>query len=236
MDLGLTRRSVTFMSVLWLVAPLVPSGFVSEQPRQSLLHAAQAPAVGEALNAAGHPGLFAAPLEITTARNLLRANGWTRLILGAQEPEPQRSGECPRITLRPMTLAYNIDEFAGQRVRILDARVVQVFEPRAFVIEPATRYTMYKGLRDRVLVLIDAGTLRLPSEALGGSTVTILGNAHTLLGARVSPEVSWPRALDPNLIEHLEVRAAILATSVQTPDGTELTEPVGRGPSPTRGC
>jgi len=151
--------------------------------------------------------------------------------LTAQEPELQRRGEIPRVTLDPTTLAYNIDELAGLRVRVLNARVVRVFEPGAFLIEPAIRDTMY---RDRVLVLIDAGSVRIPSETLAGSTVRILGIARTLLGARVSPQPSWPRTLDRKLIEHMEVRGTIVATSVETPEGIELTQPMGRDPAPAR--
>jgi len=166
----------------------------------------------------------------------LSASHLGRLTFAAQEAAPQQGGECPRVTLQPMTLAYNIDELAGQHVRILNARVKQVLEPRAFLIEPVTRYTMPTGYRDRVLVLIDGGSLRLPAEGLVGSTVTIFGIARTLLGERVSPEVPWPSAVDRHLIKDLEVRAAVLATSIQAPEGTELTQPAGSDPSPAGGC
>ena len=176
-----TKKYVTFMSVLSLLAPLVPSG-------QSLLHAQQAPA------------------------------------------ELQRRGETPRITMQPMTLAHSIDEFAGQQVRVLNARVARVFDQRAFLIEPVAPYTMHNRFYDGVLVLSGSGNLRVSSEVVVGSTVTILGTARTLLGARVSPELPWPHTLDRDLIKDLKLRAAVLATSVQTPEGIELT--MGRGSSP----
>src|SRR5262245_1064758 len=195
------RRSATLMSMLLLVGPMGPSGFVPERPAQSLPHAMQATAVGKQ----------------------------------AQAPEAP-SGECPRTTLHLMSLGPNIDELAGQDVSVLSARVLRVFEPGAFLIEPALRYSMDKGLRDRVVVLINGGSLRVPSEVLVGSTVTVLGNARTLLAARVSPEVPWPRTLDRDLVKHLEVRAAIVASSVQTPEGIELAQAGPGGSRPARGC
>jgi hypothetical protein len=56
------------------------------------------------------------------------------------------------------------------------------------------------------------------------STVKVVGVARTLLGAKVSAEVPWPAKLDRDLVGRLEVRAAVLATSVQTAEGTELTD------------
>jgi hypothetical protein len=74
-----------------------------------------------------------------------------------------------------------------------------------------------------VLVLVDPGALRVPAAAIVTSTVTVLGIARTLLGAQVTGEVAWPIELRPEVVERLEIRAAVLATSVQTPDGVELT-------------
>jgi hypothetical protein len=175
---------------------------------------------------AGESVLVATSVEVTR-QSELSESGANPLLRPGQEPESGRRGEPMRITLRPMTVVDSIDELAGQSVRILNARVVGVFEPRAFLIESATRYPATLGFRDRVLVLIEAGSLRVAPEVLVGSTVTILGVARSLLGARVSPELPWPRKLDRNLVERLEVRAAVLATSVQTPEGTELTQPLG---------
>jgi hypothetical protein len=58
------------------------------------------------------------------------------------------------------------------------------------------------------------------------STVTVEGVARTVLGMQVSAEVPWPARLDRETIERLEIKAAILATSVHTADGVELTSRV----------
>jgi hypothetical protein len=126
-------------------------------------------------------------------------------------------------------LADHIDDLAGQNVKILNARVVGVFEPHAFLIESATRYQETIGHRVRILVLIEAAKLRVPAEMIVASTVKVVGVARTLLGAQVSAEVPWPTRLDRGLIERLEVRAAVLASSVQTAEGTELTDRLSTG-------
>jgi hypothetical protein len=142
----------------------------------------------------------------------------------SKETQTEPRSESVLIRLRPATLADSIDELAGRRVKILNARVVGVFEPRAFLIESATRDDVALGFRNRLLVIVEAATLRVSQELLVGSTVVIVGVARTLLGVRVSPELPWPSKLTPELIESLEVRAAVAATSVRTPEGIELTE------------
>lgn len=141
------------------------------------------------------------------------------------EPRPHQERHVPdepRLTLRPTTIANAIDTLAGQKVRVVNAKVVGVFEPRAFLIEDGMRDEMPLGLRDRVLVLIETGALQATPEQLVESNVVVIGAARTLLGLRVSHEVPWPPKLDRNLIERLEIRAAVLATSVQTPEGNLL--------------
>jgi hypothetical protein len=217
------HRSMAMMSVLLLMYPLMPR--VVPGPLAEPVPQAQQDA--EQFIATGRLG------------ELLGRTGTVRRSGSPQQPEAEPPGEPLRITLRPTTLASAVDELAGQRVRILNARVVGMFEPHAFLIESATRYEATMGLRDRVLVLIEGARLQAPPELLVGSNVVILGVARTLLGLRLSPELPWPSKLDRDLIERLEVRAAVLATSVQTPEGTELTvrspiEPtrLDRSPSP----
>ena len=53
--------------------------------------------------------------------------------------------------------------------------------------------------------------------------MTIVGVARTLLGVQAAHDVPWPEPLTRHEIERLDIRAAILASSVQTADGVELT-------------
>ncbi|MGH9346199.1 MAG: hypothetical protein ACRD26_02925 [Vicinamibacterales bacterium] len=144
------------------------------------------------------------------------------------EPRPAPRSGFP-LLVRPATLAAQIEELAGHTVRVPYARVVGVFNPRVFLIDTATRLPPVPGHRARVLVLVEEGGLMVPPSSLVASTVVVAGIARTLLGMQVSREVPWPTELRPEMVERLEVKAAVLATSVQTAEGVELT---GRGAAP----
>jgi hypothetical protein len=107
-------------------------------------------------------------------------------------------------------------------VRLPSARVVGVFDPRAFLIETETPMRPLRGNRSRVVVLVQTGTLRLDPEALVASTVAIAGIARTLLGVQVTREVPWPPTLTRSALERLDIRAALLAQSVTTVEGNDL--------------
>ena len=128
------------------------------------------------------------------------------------------------LAIRATMLAANIEEFAGQPLRVLHGRVVGVLEPRAFLIEPATSYLKQMGTRDRMLVLLESAPLRAPAELLVGSIVSVTGVVRTVVGLQVTRELPWPSHLSPDVVRRLEVRGALLATSVQSGDGTELTD------------
>lgn len=128
------------------------------------------------------------------------------------------------ITVRPSALASLIGELAGFHVRVPYARVVGLFDSRAFLIDSAMELPAPLGHRDRVLVLVDAAALRVPAESLVASTVTVEGVARTILGVQTTAEVPWPVKLDRDALKRLEVRAAVLATSVRTAEGVELTD------------
>lgn len=129
----------------------------------------------------------------------------------------------PTLDVMPATLTGFIGEFAGQHVSVRHARVVGVFAPDAFLIEPATRYQMMMDYRDRILVLVDDARLTVSPDAIVSATVSVEGIARTLADMRLTAGTQWPGKLTPELVKRLEVRAAILARSVRTPDGTELT-------------
>jgi hypothetical protein len=141
----------------------------------------------------------------------------------------QRAGRAPAdsdlpIPVRPAALGDSIDTLAGRSVRLAYARVVGVMAPRVFLVDSQTRLPPVVGQRSRVLVFIDTGSLRVEPAMLVGSTVTVLGIARTLLGMQVSHEVEWPPALTREAIDHLEIRAAVLARSVTTAEGIDLLQ------------
>jgi hypothetical protein len=141
-----------------------------------------------------------------------------------QLPPPVRAERLPP-SVRPEMLAYHIDTIAGQTVRVPYARVVGVFESSVFLIDSQTDLSPISGHRARVVVFTRGSTLRVTPEQIVGATVTISGVARTLLGMQATAEGWWPTTLTPDKVKKLEIKAAILAESVKTPDGVELTAP-----------
>jgi hypothetical protein len=135
------------------------------------------------------------------------------------------------ITVRPGTLAALVDTLAGRPVRLSYARVVGVFDPRVFLVDSQTRLRPLVD-RNRVLVFIETGTLRVEPASLVSSTVTVSGVARTLLGMETTREVPWPRALTREAVERLDIRAAVLARSVRTPEGIDLLTAAPPTPRP----
>lgn len=163
----------------------------------------------------GHPS-HAQPVRIPT-------DGATVVVIPPPVRPPVTGESALPILVRPATLAAQIAELAGHPVRVPYSRVVGVFNPRVFLIDTATRLPPLIGNRARVVVFVDPGSLRVAPATLVASTVTVHGVARTLLGMQVGAEVAWPSELRPEAVARLEVRAAILAKSVQTPEGIELT-------------
>lgn len=180
----------------------------------SIVAAGNAAATGQG----GHPSHASEPDRPTTR---LRFESERRM----PRVQPLEGAEVPDlpILVRPGTLAAQINELAGHSVRVPYARVVGVVNPRVFLIDTATRLPPIVGHRSRVLVFVDAGGLRVTPEQIVASTVTIHGLARTLLAMQVGSEAVWPAELNPEKIEKLEIRAAVLAKSVRTAEGVELT-------------
>jgi hypothetical protein len=178
---------------------------------------------------AGRPVLIATSVVAATTGEVARATA-EEIAPIPTEPRPSLDeparDERPLLTVRATTLVGDIEALAGRELRVLNARVVGVLEPDAFLIEPATRYFKPMGERDRVLVVIHDGALRVADALIVGSVVRVVGVVRTLVGMRVAADASWPDRLAAEDVERLEVRAAVLATSVQTAEGVELTDRV----------
>jgi hypothetical protein len=142
----------------------------------------------------------------------------------------QPSAATPRPTTRtrmhPGALAELIDDLGGADVALQKAKVLVVLSPQAFLVESASPLPGIVGNLDRLLVLVGGGALRVDPAQIVGSNVTVIGAARTLLGLQVSAEVPWPAVLTRENLKRFEIRAGVLATSVQTADGVELTTQV----------
>ena len=139
--------------------------------------------------------------------------------LHAQQPASTMS--LP-VILHVPSLADSIDEIAGSPVRVLDARVMEVLDPRAVLVEAATNYRTLRGQRDRIVVFMQEGGTRNAPELAIGSTVTVVGVARTLLSLRATNEVPWPVRLTQKEIKELELSGAVVGGTIETPDRTPI--------------
>jgi hypothetical protein len=151
-------------------------------------------------------------------------------VIVTAEGQPPASQILPPLTgpltimVRPAMLGDHIGTFAGHLVEVPSARVVRVYGDRAMVVETAGRVRYIRPTR--VLVLLDAGAIRVPARQLMGESVVVTGVARTLLGLQTGGDVAWPTQLDRGRLNRLDVRGAVLASSIQTAEGIELTNRV----------
>ena len=136
----------------------------------------------------------------------------------------QRAAVLPRdagIRLHAGAVVPLLEQLGGRRIHVVNAALVAVLNPQAFVIEPATRLRTAAN-RQRVLILVERGALAVNPELALDRTVEVFGTARTVLGAQVTREVPWPEELTRENIRRYEVGAVVLASSVKTSDGVEL--------------
>jgi hypothetical protein len=148
--------------------------------------------------------------------------------VSTQQASAESKGDARDHVLHPWALAELIDEIGGRRITLPKARVIAVLNPRVFLIESASLLAPLPRHFDRVVVLVEGGALRIEPGLLVESNVKILGVARTLVGMQMTREVPWPPELTRDVLKRYEIRAAVLASSVQTADGVELTDRVSR--------
>ncbi len=138
----------------------------------------------------------------------------------AQEAPARRDAD---IRLHPSALVQLIDHLGGREICLPRAKVVSVINPRAFLVESAGPLSGTPGRLNRVVVLVNGGSLAVEPGLLVGSTVRVVGIARTVVGMQVTREVPWPPELTRDIVRRYEIRAAVLSSSVETADGVELT-------------
>ena len=144
--------------------------------------------------------------------------------VAAQIPEHRFAPGTPPITVRPSALSQVVSELAGSPVNVPRARLLRVVDTHAVVIESDSLFDPTWRDRGRVLVLLERNrSLAIPRSPVSIAPVNVVGIARTLLGIQAAQDVPWPQALTRREIERLGIRAAILASSVRTADGVELT-------------
>ena len=177
---------------------------------------------------AGRPILVALSVRTAAGRQLMAGTAGTATARSARQLANQDAPgtRAPMETrLHPGAFAELVDEVGGRQVQLPRAKVLVVINPQAFLVESASLLDAMAGSYNRVLVLVDApsGALRVDPALIVGSNVTVRGMARTLLGMQVSGEVPWPPILTRQVTDRYEIKAVVLASSVQTADGVELT-------------
>lgn len=145
---------------------------------------------------------------------------------------PQQAEPAVAMTLHPGALAELIDEVGGRDVTLVRARVVAVVNPRVILVESASSLPAARGHHDRVLVMARSGELGVAPAVIVGENVVVDGIARTLLGLQVTREVPWPPELNRKVLQRYDIRAGVLASSIRTADGVDLTRrepPVEQG-------
>jgi hypothetical protein len=109
-------------------------------------------------------------------------------------------------------LGQNLGQFAGMRVRIIDAYVDRIVSPRAFILT-GQRQVVGLGGRDRVGVIVVNGT----ASVIKNMPVVVTGAAGTFLGAQVSGVLTRMEALTEQERDALRKYPLIAALAVDTP-------------------
>jgi hypothetical protein len=115
------------------------------------------------------------------------------------------------------TLAEQIRQFAGMKVRVTDAIVDRVVSPRAFILT-GQRTVLGIGGRSRIGVVVPSGAVNVVKDML----VVVTGAARTFAGAQVSGALPRAGALTEYERDALRHRPLIVASSVATPGEIEL--------------
>lgn len=163
-------------------------------------------------------------IRIATIVPVMLVTATVVLAAGPQDYGRRLAGGTPPLTVQASALARMVSEIAGYRVNVPHARILWVVDAHAFVIESESQFGPTWRDRNRVLVLVQRGrTLSIPRPPVEIAPVTVVGVARTLLGIQAGHDVPWPGSLTRRELDRLDVRAAVLASSVQTADGVELT-------------
>lgn len=109
-------------------------------------------------------------------------------------------------------LGRNLGQFAGMRVRIIDANVEKIVSPRAFILTGQRQVVGLNG-RDRVGVIVVNGT----ASVIKNMPVVVTGAAGTFLGAQVSGVLTRIDALTEQERDALRKYPLIAALAVDTP-------------------
>ncbi|HTI42542.1 MAG TPA: hypothetical protein VL693_12015 [Vicinamibacterales bacterium] len=142
----------------------------------------------------------------------------------AQTPNRRFAPQESPIPVLPFALAQMVGELAGYPVAVQRARLLWVVDAHAVIIESDSSMSPEWRDHGRVLVLTTKErSLVIPRPPIAIAPISVVGVARTLLGVQAGHDVPWPGPLTRRVVDRLDIRAAIVADSVRTADGVELT-------------
>ena len=130
------------------------------------------------------------------------------------------STEAASIRVSVEALSQHVLQFAGLRVRVVDAVVDRVVSSRAFVLVDQ-RDVAGLGGRKRVGVVVASGTVSVVKQM----PVVATGAAATFVGAQVVGVLIRSEALTEQERDVLSQYPLVLAVSVETPGDVDLVRP-----------
>jgi hypothetical protein len=136
-------------------------------------------------------------------------------------------GDVAAIRVSVETLAQQVGQFAGLRVRVSDAIVERVVSPRAFVLT-GQRTVVGLGGPDHVGVVVQVGTANVVKDM----PIVVTGAAGTFLGAQVAGILTRSEALTDVERDALRRYPLVVAQSVETPGSLNLLRAPAPAPLP----
>jgi hypothetical protein len=170
-------------------------------------------------------------IRVTTAAVMMTWMAVAGARLAAQDLRID-AGDPAAIRTTVEMLALNVGQFAGMRIRIIDANVDKIISPRAFVLV-GQRVVSGVGKRARIGVIVVSGTANLVKDM----PIMVSGAAGTPSGAQVSGVLTRIEALTEQERDALSKYPLVMALSVDTPANVSLLrgEPApAPAPAPAR--
>jgi len=122
------------------------------------------------------------------------------------------------IRVSVQTLARDVGQFAGLRIRVADAMVERVVSNRAFILISQRDVANLGLTRERIGVVALSGTV----SVIKNMPIVVTGAAGTFLGAQVSGVLTRSEALTQTERDALSRYPLVAALSIETPGSIDL--------------
>jgi len=163
---------------------------------------------------------FLNPGARTVAASGTGGNAAATAAMAHQQVDVPLHAPSDALDLGLMTVTNDLAYFAGQYVRISNARVYEVMSPRVFSIELSTVPSSHMRYYDNRALVVLASPVS--TTITKGTLVEVVGRPWTLVGAEARLDRTALAELNPRVIRRFEHKPFIGADLVRTPDGIQL--------------